>query len=594
MRRILFCFLLFFSLALSVCAQVTLSAVADKTALTLDDELTLTVRVSGVSGNLVMPQLPSLPAFNVYSREVEQNSINGKTSLIFRYTMLPRFVGQTSIGPVTFKYDGNTYKTEPIEVRVYRSGSAASTTLPPTAEPTAPRAQQQADAHLPPLEAALTNQAYAMGHQPFFMVAAVSNKTPYVNQAITLGIRFYYSRSFYDAPYQKPAVSNIFMEDAGSAEGTQNINGVLYRYQEQRYTLMGVAPGPATVGSASVTYHTGSSPLAALDRLFGGAIGGEEKTATSAPISLQIRALPPGQPRSFYGAVGQGYTFQAQAQPQQVEAGEAVNLTATVRGSANLKSTKDLVFPTLDGFKNYPSASSAYNGAGPDGKTYSYKTFKTVLVPSSSGIYTIPALEWSYFNPYSERYHTLQTAPITLTVTPGTKTSSGIDFSTAASTAPGFQTFGQDVHYLKTIHSHAENWLARLSDWKWIHALALFWVAACLFFASIGRKSLAEKKAFSVAKAQLKKAKAQTEVSEAIEKYLYQKFNIHTGSLTLREMTASLARKGVRPATVESFSLLWQRLEAARFAPAELGAQSSLDLSAQALEVLRLMEGETK
>ena len=46
-------------------AQVNLTAFTDKTDLALDDELTLTVQVSGASGTMVMPQLPSLPAFNV-------------------------------------------------------------------------------------------------------------------------------------------------------------------------------------------------------------------------------------------------------------------------------------------------------------------------------------------------------------------------------------------------------------------------------------------------------------------------------------------------------------------------------------------------
>ena len=110
MKKI-FGLILLLHIALGLAAEVTLTATADKTALTLDDELTLTIQVAGASGNLVMPQLPSLPAFNVYSREVEQSSINGKTTYVFRYTMLPRFVGQTTIGPVTFNYNGNSYKT---------------------------------------------------------------------------------------------------------------------------------------------------------------------------------------------------------------------------------------------------------------------------------------------------------------------------------------------------------------------------------------------------------------------------------------------------------------------------------------------------
>ena len=108
-------------LSTSLWAQVKLTATTDKTDLALDDELTLTVQVSGANGNIVMPQLPSLPAFNVYSREVSQSTINGKTTSIFKYTMLPRFVGKATIGAITFNYQGKTYQTQPMEIRIYRT-----------------------------------------------------------------------------------------------------------------------------------------------------------------------------------------------------------------------------------------------------------------------------------------------------------------------------------------------------------------------------------------------------------------------------------------------------------------------------------------
>lgn len=34
------------------------------------------------------------------------------------------------------------------------------------------------------------NQAYARGNENYFLVSAVSNKRPYVNEAVTLAVRF--------------------------------------------------------------------------------------------------------------------------------------------------------------------------------------------------------------------------------------------------------------------------------------------------------------------------------------------------------------------------------------------------------------------
>lgn len=571
-------------------AQVSMTASVDKNALTLDDELTLTIRISGVSGNLVMPQLPSLPAFNVYSSEVEQNTINGKTTLEFRYIMLPRFAGPASIGAVTFNYDGKTYKTSPLSVRVYRTAQS----IPNTQKTAQTPKTEKADPALPPLEASLANQAYARGHEKYFLVAAVSNKTPYVNEPFTLAVRFYYSQPFYEAPYQKPSVTNLFMQSETTAQGSQSIGGTLYRYEEQRYQLTAAAPGEGTIGPATVRYQTGSSPLSAFDRLFGGAAVSEERTAQSASITINAKALPTnGKPSFFYGAVGEGYTVTAAANPLQVEAGEAINVTVTVKGPDNLKSTGDLTFPSLAGFKLYPAAPESGTLPAKNGQARGYKIFKTVLVPSASGVYVIPSVKWAYFNPQNRQYITLNTNPIQLTVTPSTKTESGFNFA-QATTASGVQTLGRDVHYLKTSYAPKPGLLAQLADWENLNTLFLGLLALGVFFAAVGRKSIAQKRAYASAKNALKKATSEEAVADAVSGYLQEKLKISTGSLPLKSILAALKQRGIKPSTAEAFSLLWQRLDAARFAPSGTGAYSTQNLSLQAQDVLKLLEEESK
>lgn len=586
-------FLFLFLLGASVlaAAQVTISSSVDKNALALDDELTLSVRVTGVSGNMVMPQLPSLPAFNVYSREVEQNTVNGNTTLEFRYVMLPRFAGQATIGAVTFAHNGKTYKTAPITVRIYRNTQQ----LPAGQRNASAKTVERADPSLPPMEASLANQAYARGNEKYFLVAAVSNKMPYVNEPFTLAVRFYYSQPFYEAPYQKPSVQNIFMQSTEKAQGSQSIGGTLYRYEEQRYQLAAAAPGPGYIGSASVQYQTGSSPLSAFDRLFGGAAVSEAQTAQSAPITIQARALPTaGKPASFYGAVGDRYTLSAHADPVNVEAGEAVNVSITVKGPDNLKSTEDLQFPPLDGFKIYPAAPESGSVPAANGQAAAYKTFKTVLVPAASGIYMLPSVKWSYFNPQTKTYQTLHTNPIQITVTPSTKTENGFNFASAAHTSTGLQTLGSDVRYLKTSYAPEPGVLAKITDWEQLNAVFLILLAACTLFAAVGKKSLAQKRAYAAAKNTLKKASSEEAVADAVSGYLQEKFKISTGSLPLKSILAALRQRGVKPSTAEAFSLLWQRLDAARFAPSGNGAHSATNLSTQAQDVLKLLEEETK
>ena len=369
MRKLLFFLWCFTATALGA---VTLTATVDKTNLSLDDELTLTVEIRGADMNST-PQLPSLPAFNVYSRDVSAININGQQTNTYRYVMLPRFPAKTTIGPVRFLYNGQEYQTQPISVNIYRrmpagktAGGSAQTggiRFVSGANANSGRRASAPDPSLPPALNAVNMQAEERAGKGFFMAAGVSSLSPYVNQPVELIVRFYYAEAFIDqAPYSSPTVNNIFMEPLGAqTEGTQILRGRMYRYVEQKYALSGVSAGKAVIGPAMVKYRLGTNNMfSAFDRLFGGAAVSEEKVVQTDPITLQVRAVPEaGKPGSFYGAVGSGFTLAAQADRTQVEAGEAVNLTITVRGPGNLKPTADLKMPSIRGFKVYDVASNS-------------------------------------------------------------------------------------------------------------------------------------------------------------------------------------------------------------------------------------------
>ncbi len=573
--------------ATSLWAQVQLTARTDKTDLAQDDMLTLTVEVSGVNGTIVMPKLPSLPAFNVYARETLQSSINGHTSFVFTYRLTPRFAGNATIGPVTFQYGGKTYQTKPISVRVYRAGTA-TVTAPRTGQPAQTRGHtlQDLDA-LPPLEKELSTRAYAHKQEPFFMVATVTQKKPFVNQPLTLAVRFYFSQAFYDAAYYPPTVTNLFMEELGSSKGQQTVQNTVYQYEERRYRLAGVSAGEALISGAEIRYRPGSMGGSLWDHFFGGAAVEPIQTVKAAPIKLHIIPLPTaGKPDSFLGAVGGGYSFSAQLEREQTQAGEAVTLTATVKGPGNLKTTGDLQFPPIEGITAYPATPSA--GSLPNASG-SYKTFTTELVPLASGTYTIPALHWSYFDPKTSTYKTLSTPPLVLTATPATKADKSIHFG-PHTPADTLQTNGPDIQYVHSTYAPGASWLARVAGWKWLHGLFLAFLAVCVFIASIGKKSAAKKQAYLSARAQLKKATTYENVSDALSAYLLAKWHISTASLPLRDIRTALQAHRVPPQVGEQFTTLWKELEVARFAPTP-GATGTLpQFTARTLDLLKVLE----
>ena len=574
-------------------AQIQVTAQVDKTNLTLDDELTLTILIRG--GTNVRPQLPSLPAFNVYSQLQSSSYINGQTQHEFRYIMMPRMVGNTTIGAITVDYQGKTYRTDPIDIHIYRDGTRSNQPATQTARTTTdtnydssfPAAPQDEDS-LPPLERSLISQANQLGkREPFFLVAAVSNQRPYVGQFFTLAVRFYYSQQFSNtAPYQSPQVSNLFMEDSGKSEGTQNIDGRIFRYHEMRYQLSGAAPGEAVIGSAHL--ELGTSAFDWFDRFFGGSTAvTTPRSFESTPIRLKIQPLPADKPASFYGAVGAGFTLAAAADRTSVEAGDSINLSLTVAGPAGLKSAKDFVFPDIAGFKSYPVAASFRGGKR------ATKTFKTVLVPSSSGIYTIPSLEWSYFDPATQHYKTLQSAPISITVTPASTQNRSVDFGAQLPAASGFQSLGNDINYLKPLPAPQETLLARMSRW-----LSVNWAFVALLllglFIRVGRKQDRAKQAYAQAKNRLQKATSYEQIAESLSQYLSTRLSIHTGSLPIKDIVTALQKRGYTSAQTEPFATLWQQLEALRFAPADSTSSSVKQQAQKARQILQLLEEKAK
>ena len=344
-------------------------------------------------------------------------------------------------------------------------------------------------------------------------------------------------------------------------------------------------------GEASVKYTPmGNVHLSVFDRMFA-AVSQEPKTVKSNPLSFTIRPTPQkGKPKSFYGAVGSGYSISASIDRSRVEAGEAVNLTVNVNGPGNLKPTADLKLPALPGFKVYDVASNA--GSVPNNGTLkSYKIFKTVIVPVSSGNYTIPALDWSYFDPTAKAYRTIRTKPLEIEVTPSSKTDTGFDFGAQSDLGNGFRQLGQDIRYLKSdLAQENTTFLARLAKLDIVSYLFAALLLAAGVFALMDKQTLAGKRALSRARAQLKKAKTEEAVSDALSVYLQVRYGVHTASLPLRDISAALKKRGCPPELIKHFESLWQHLDAARFAPAAMQRQNAAALARQAEELMKKMD----
>ena len=141
-----------------------------------------------------------------------------------------------------------------------------------------------------------------------------------------------------------------------------------------------------------------------------------QPTITSNAPALTIKPLPDGAPADFGGAVGQ-FTFTAKVVPTSVAVGEPITWTLELGGTGNWPDIHGL--PAREVSKDFKVLQPQAKRTPAEGRLFDATlTEDAVLIPTQPVTYTLGAESYSYFDPRSGSYRTVQTKPVTLTITP--------------------------------------------------------------------------------------------------------------------------------------------------------------------------------
>ena len=146
-------------------------------------------------------------------------------------------------------------------------------------------------------------------------------------------------------------------------------------------------------------------------------------TMQTDPVTVNVKPLPAGEPASFNGAVGR-FDIQAQVDAAETRVDEPITMKITLVGQGNISTLADPVWPQMDGWRIF-EGDTAVNTTVQDGQVVGTRTYERVMIPTQAGESTIPAIEYSYFDPADEAYHEISTQPIPVTVTPGAAGAAG-------------------------------------------------------------------------------------------------------------------------------------------------------------------------
>lgn len=400
--------------------DLRVTARVDRTVVPLGQTLTLTVTAEGTMRQVSAPSLPPLQAFVVQSSGSSTNMswVNGQmnASKSWSYTLVPREVGEFTIGAAEVDFGGDVYRTDPIEVEVIEGGAAA----PPARTEERP------------------SSGVESAGRDIFITTSVDKKRAFVDEQITLSFKFYRRASMLDRPrYAAPDLTGFWVEELGDQdEYYEVVDGREYRVTELKTALFGAKPGTATIGPATLSYQEGRSGFPFFS-------GGRPRTLTTRPIEVEIASLPrEGRPEDFGGAVG-SFSVSATLDSDSVPALSPVTLRMRIEGVGNIRTAAAPELAEIPGFRMYESGTSTKITR----KNYSVggvKTYEYVLVPQAAGTLTVPGVSFAYFDPAKGSYERASSGDLTLSVTPGTP---GADPGTIAVPA-AISRVGRDIRYI--------------------------------------------------------------------------------------------------------------------------------------------------
>lgn len=189
--------------------------------------------------------------------------------------------------------------------------------------------------------------------------------------------------------------------------GTRAAGARTYELLELRCRWLPLTAGTSTVAPVQVRY---AFAMAFDVDVFGGRQPRDrhEATVTSAVGQLVVRALPPGAPPGFSGAVGT-FAVRAAAAVPAVTAGSTFALEVVVTGEGNLDRFAPLPPPRLPGFHVQGVVDTRAPGA---------RTFVLDVLALRAGAQQVPPVPFVAFAPDAGAYVTLAAGPVTLRVEP--------------------------------------------------------------------------------------------------------------------------------------------------------------------------------
>jgi hypothetical protein len=355
---------------------------------------------------------PSFKGFNIGGSYQSNNytNINGVASAQTSYSFIIQATkpGKFFIEPASIYYRGKIVNSKGINITV-ANGKTINQSQNLTSAPTK------------------TNKVQNKNNGNVLFIEAQTNKdNAFLNEPVVVEyVIFIDPRIQIEAGIEtKPKYNGFWSqtEDISSSQWQQTSvgNRVYYSKVFKKALLYPQKTGKLVIDPLSINFNI-KYPTGETDFFGNQDYEIIEKNITSNTKTLTINNLPEkGKPKDFTGAVG-NFNFDVTIDKQELKSGETIQMNVVVSGSGNLK-LFDLPKPNLpksfEIFEPEHQEKVTDNINGINGKiidTYN-------IIPQQNGWFNLPNQQFSFFDPSTESYKTIQTKSVNINVLKGENT----------------------------------------------------------------------------------------------------------------------------------------------------------------------------
>ena len=588
MRKRLHFLSLFFTLFLvqALVAQVSFKTKVSKNRLGLNERLRVSFEMNEDGDNFNPPSFEGFTVVGGPNQSVSNSWVNGVRSYSKSYTYFlnPNRKGKLTIGQASIEIKGEVYKTTPVSVQVTEAVN----------NPNSPQAL-----------------ANAIVDDNLHLVAEVSKSNPYLNEAISVQYKLYFSSeiSVYNVnEVEMPKYTDFWshqipIEKLEIQRG--EYKGQPYNYVTWRKTVLYPQKSGKLVLAPLMLNVSVDVPTNRRD-FFGNRVYQKTpKIVTAGKRTIKVRPLPlAGRPADFDGAVGQ-FDLNVRFNKTELKSSESFQATVKVSGRGNLKLFS---LPTF----NAPSSLEVYEPEHKErvktnllGMQGSIEDTYTV-VPQYQGNYPIPSIGFSFFDPVKEEYVRLRSNETLINVYEGpvaatpTKKQNTPQIKSPVTSEATFDFIKLET---ELVPIETTPFYGSKRFWLWILSPLVLFVLTLLVLRKIENTTVdpvtrKQKLAARLAKKYLSSAKKvlgdkalfYDALERALHNYLKAKLSIETTDFSKDSIARLLEEKKAGKENISAFISVLEKCEAARYAPSTaVRMQEDFD---QALTVITALDRE--